>query len=57
MRLLTIPEISERLQDRRLELVAIATGFTLQHRTLYKAGNAKSANEHCQLLKNYRRIY
>ena len=44
MRLLTIPEIRERLQDRRLDLVAIATGLHYNTVLYIKTGNAKSAN-------------
>ena len=44
MRLLTIPEIRERLQDRRLELVAIATGLHYNTVLYIKTGTAKGAN-------------
>ena len=44
MRLLTIPEIRARLQDRRLELVAIATGLHYNTVLYIKTDNEKSAN-------------
>ena len=44
MRLLTIPEIRERLQDRRLELVALATGLHYNTVLYLKTGSAKGAN-------------
>jgi len=44
MRLLTIPEISARLQDRRLDVVANATGLSSRTVFTFKAGNAKGAN-------------
>jgi len=44
MRLLTISEISARLQDRRLDVVANATGLSSRTVFTFKAGNAKGAN-------------
>lgn len=43
-RLLTIPEIHERLQDRRLEMVAVATGLHYNTVLYLKTGSAKGAN-------------
>jgi len=44
MRLLTIPEIRERLQDRRLDVVAVATGLHYNTVLYMKTGSAKGAN-------------
>lgn len=43
-RLLTIPEIRERLQDRRLEMVAVATGLHYNTVLYLKTGSATGAN-------------
>lgn len=43
-RLLTIPEIHERLQDRRLEMVAVATGLHYNTVLYLKTGSATGAN-------------
>jgi len=43
-RLLTIPEIRERLQDRRLEMVAVATGLHYNTVLYLKTGSASGAN-------------
>jgi hypothetical protein len=43
-RLLTIPEIRERLQDRRLEMVSEATGLHYNTVLYLKTGTAKGAN-------------
>ena len=43
-RLLTIPEIRERLQDRRLEMVALATGLHYNTVLYLKTGSATGAN-------------
>ena len=43
-RLLTIPEIRERLQDRRLEMVSEATGLHYNTVLYIKTGTAKGAN-------------
>ena len=43
-RLLTIPEIHERLQDRRLEMVALATGLHYNTVLYLKTGSATGAN-------------
>ena len=44
MRLLTIPEIRDRLQDRRLEMVAVATGLHYNTVLYLKTGSASGAN-------------
>lgn len=44
MRLLTINEIRERLQDRRLDVVAVATGLHYNTVLYMKTGSAKGAN-------------
>ena len=44
MRLLSIAEIRERLQDRRLDLVALATGLHYNTVLYLKTGSAKGAN-------------
>lgn len=44
MRLLTINEIRERLQDRRLEMVSEATGLHYNTVLYIKTGTAKGAN-------------
>jgi DNA-binding Xre family transcriptional regulator len=44
MRLLTINEIRERLQDRRLEMVSEATGLHYNTVLYLKTGTAKGAN-------------
>ena len=44
MRLLTIPEIRERLQDRRLEMVSVATGLHYNTVLYLKTGSASGAN-------------
>lgn len=44
MRLLTIPEIRERLQDRRLDVVSVATGLHYNTVLYMKTGSAKGAN-------------
>ena len=44
MRLLTINEIRERLQDRRLEIVSEATGLHYNTVLYIKTGTAKGAN-------------
>ena len=44
MRLLTIPEIRARLQDRRLEMVALATGLHYNTVLYLKTGSATGAN-------------
>lgn len=43
-RLLTIPEIRGRLQDRRLEMVAVATGLHYNTVLYLKTGSATGAN-------------
>ena len=43
-RLLTISEIRERLQDRRLEMVAVATGLHYNTVLYLKTGSASGAN-------------
>lgn len=43
-RLLTINEIRERLQDRRLEMVAVATGLHYNTVLYLKTGSASGAN-------------
>lgn len=44
MRLLSIAEIRERLQDRRLDMVALATGLHYNTVLYLKTGSAKGAN-------------
>lgn len=44
IKLLSIAEIRERLQDRRLEMVAIATGLHYNTVLYLKTGSAKGAN-------------
>ena len=43
-RLLTIAEIRDRLQDRRLEMVAVATGLHYNTVLYLKTGSASGAN-------------
>lgn len=43
-RLLTIQEIRARLQDRRLEMVAVATGLHYNTVLYLKTGSASGAN-------------
>jgi len=44
IKLLSIAEIRERLQDRRLEMVALATGLHYNTVLYLKTGSAKGAN-------------
>lgn len=44
IKLLSITEIRERLQDRRLEMVALATGLHYNTVLYLKTGSAKGAN-------------